>query len=143
MLSQDFPCYPGISNAFPGYPKPSRDFPCLHGISHAFPIFSSFWRNLVSNFPFEISKGVSFCGGEKNIMHIALALDLNFFKSNFQNLAQAPGPSVQVCNTEGKLCRAKGFRAHATFSIGEKTSCILHSLGPIYVNFFLSLLGSL
>ena len=39
VFSQDFPCFPGISYALPGFPMPCRDFPCLAGISHAFPGF--------------------------------------------------------------------------------------------------------
>ena len=91
VFSQDFPCFPGISYALPGFPMPCRDFPCLAGISHAFPgfpmlsqdflclpgishAFQGFFRFLVafafwsSAFSFALLCKES-CRGEKNIMH--------------------------------------------------------------------------
>ena len=85
VFSRDFPCFPGISYALPGFPMLSQDFPCLPGISHA---FQGFFRFLVafafwsSAFSFALLCKES-CRGEKNIMHSLGPMSKVFFGNNY------------------------------------------------------------
>ena len=72
VFSRDFPCFPRIFHAIPGFPMLSQDIPSLPGISHAFTgfpmhsqyfqVFGEIW-SVIS--PLRYQKVLAFAGERK------------------------------------------------------------------------------